>query len=353
MAVRTTFTTAFGSIEIGEGLPTHLIAEIGLNHNGSRDLAMEMIYQAALSGATFVKFQKRSPEDLATAAFLDAPFEKCPAMGRTQREVRNRLELSLQDYVGLREYAESLGLVFCASAFDLPSLDFLIEAGVSVIKIASHSITNGPLLEKLAATTLPVICSFGGTTEAERDRAFDILKGNPLVILHCVSSYPTSDTLVKLDTIPYLAKRYGVPVGFSSHEEGIDFSVASSVLGAAMIERHFTLNRAMVGLDQSISLLPGEFSEMAEKVRRLQKGRGVSTGLMEEEKGAKYNYHVAVCSLGTIPAGTLITEEMLVCKQPLKDPALYFTGMEVEAVVGKKALVDIPADTGIERSALG
>jgi len=162
MSIRVKFPTSRGEIEIGEGLPTYLISEIGLNHNGSEDLAREMIYQSALSGATFVKFQKRSPSDLAISDFLDAPFEKCPSLGSTQREVREKLELSLEGYIRLKEYAESLGLVFFASAFDLPSLDFLFEAGVEIIKIASHSATNAPLLEELARRKTPVIISLGG-----------------------------------------------------------------------------------------------------------------------------------------------------------------------------------------------
>ena len=353
MAPVTVFPTPRGTLEIGADLPPHLVAEIGLNHNGSPELARELVRQAALSGATFVKFQKRSPADLAVAAFLDAPFAKCPALGRTQREVRERLELSLDDYVSLRRYAESLGLVFCASAFDLPSLEFLVAAGVGVVKVASHSVTNGPLLRAMAATGLPLICSLGGASEAERDAAVAILRRNPLVLLHCVSSYPTPDALVQLDTIPYLATRYGLPVGFSSHEEGIDFSVAATVLGAAMIERHLTLDRAMVGLDHGISLTPAEFAAMARAVRRLHKGRGVSTGLLDEERPAKYAYHVTVCSRDPIARGATITAGMIACKQPLGDSVRFFTGLEEDRVVGRTALADIPADTPIAREVVG
>ena len=353
MASTTVFPTPFGAMEIGSDLPPCLIAEIGLNHNGSPELARELIHQAACSGASFVKFQKRSPRDLAVAAFLDAPFPKCPTLGRTQREVRGRLELSLDDYVSLRRYAESLGLIFCASAFDLPSVEFLLAAGVAVLKIASHSVTNRPLLQRVAATGLPVICSLGGTTEAERDGAFALLRRNPLVLLHCVSSYPTPDALMMLDTIPYLQARYGVPVGLSSHEEGIEFSAAATLLGAAMIERHLTLNRAMVGLDHGISLTPGEFARLGAMARRLHKGRGVSTGLLDAEHGAKYAYHVAVCARQAIAKGTTITAEMLVCKQPLGDPAVFFTGLEEELLLGRQALTDLPADTPIPRATVG
>ena len=352
MMIRTTFPTPFGYTEIGEGLPPHLIAEIGLNHNGSFDLAKELIHQAAEAGAGFVKFQKRSPVDLAMASFLDAPFEKRPALGKTQREVRDRLELSLEEYISLREYAESLGLILFASAFDIPSLEFLRQAGVSIIKVASHSITHGPLLEKIAEYEMPVICSFGGTTENERDQAFEILNGNPLVILHCVSAYPTPDNLIKLDTIKYLKERYGVPIGFSSHEEGIDYSVAAAILGASMIERHFTLHRSMIGLDHSISLTPDEFMEMAEKIKRLLKGRGISQGLMPEEELAKYNYHVAVCASKFIASGQAITAKMITCKQPLHDPEKFFSGLEYNSVIGKTALTDIQEDAPIERTNL-
>jgi sialic acid synthase SpsE len=350
--LRTALPSATGFIEVGDGLPTHLIAEIGLNHNGSEELAREMIHAAALSGATFVKLQKRSPADLATAAFLDAPFEKCPALGSSQREVRQRLELPLDMYRRLREYAEGLGLVFFASAFDLPSLQFLLDAGVRIIKLASHSLTNGPLLQALARDRLPVIASLGGSTPDEQRHAVGLLADNPLVLLHCVSAYPTPDHMATLDTIAALRERFQRPVGFSSHEVGIDISVAASVLGACVIERHFTLNRAMIGLDQGISLEPAEFAELALRMRRLRAARGVSAGLHESEKAAKHAYHVAVCSDRSLPAGTKITREMLVCKQPLIDPTRYFTGLELESVIGRRTRTALAGDTAISRESL-
>lgn len=349
MECRTVFPTGLGEIELGDGLPTHLIAEIGLNHNGSLELARDMIYQAALNGATFVKFQKRSPADLATAEFLDAPFPKCPAFGRTQRQVRERLELSLEDYKELRFYAESLGLVFCCTAFDLPSLDFLLEIGTPVLKVASHSVTNGPLLKKIAETGLPVICSLGGAGEKEWDQVVEIFSNNPLVLLHCVSAYPCPDHLALLDTIPYLRERYKVPVGFSSHEEGIDISVASSLLGACLIERHFTLDRSMLGLDQGISLEPEEFGEMARRVRRMGKCRGVKTGYLPDEAAAKNNYHSGLYLTRDLAAGAVIAEGDLVARQPLQDPEAYFTGLEFDQLVGKKLKAPVKAGGQLSR----
>lgn len=352
MQLRTRFTTPFGALDIGDGLPTHLIAEIGLNHNGSEELAHEMIRSAALSGATFVKLQKRFPASSATAKFLDAPFEKCPALGTTQREVRERLELVFDAYVRLKMYAEGLGMIFFASAFDIPSLEFLQRVGVSIIKVASHSITNRPLLKELGRLKIPVIASFGGTTDREQDTAYELLSGNPLVLLHCVSAYPTPDQAVALDTIGLLRERYRVPVGFSSHEVGIDISIAASLLGACLIERHFTLSRAMIGLDQAISLEPEEFADMASKMRRLRACRGQAPSLQEVEKQAKYAYHVAVCAKREISAGTTLSEEMLVCKQPLTDPERFFTGLEHDLVVGSVARTNLRSDEAIPRDAV-
>jgi len=352
MKLRTILPTHSGAIAVGDGLPAYLIAEIGLNHNGSEELAKEMIHAAAIAGATFVKFQKRFPESLADSTFLDAEFEKAPAFGMTQRQVRHALELDLGSYQRLKKYAESLGLIFFATAFDLQSLDFLLEAGVSIIKIASHSVTNGPLLKKIADQKLPVICSLGASTLKEKDYAFDLLQHNPLVLLHCVSAYPTPDHMAFLDTIAYYKERYQRPVGFSSHEVGIDISMASVAMGACMIERHFTIDRSMIGLDQGISLEPSEFGELARKVRRMIAVRGVINEPNSDELMTKNKYHVSVHTAKTLTAGTVITADMICCKQPLGDAAHYFTGTQVDEVIGKKLTSDLEADVAIPRELL-
>lgn len=344
---------SIGNIDIGDGLPCHLIAEIGLNHNGSIDLAKQMIDAAVLSGSSIVKFQKRSPAALATADFLDAPFPKCPSFGRTQRDVREKLELNLEEYAELKAYAESRGQIFCSSVFDLESLDFLQKVNVDLFKIASHSLTNAPLLEAIAETGKPVMLSLGGTTWEERDKAIDILKGSPLMLFHCVSAYPTPDGQVKLDTIQIIKDHYGLPVGFSGHEAGTALSFAAAALGACAIERHFTLNRAMVGLDHTISLLPDEFAHLAMDLKRLHQARGIAEPLQPDEFAARNNYHVSVCSAKELKKGNTVTEADIVCKQPLINSEDYFTGMESSAVIGRKLLSDIPADTPIPRKYIG
>ena len=339
-----------GHVDVGGGLPCHLIAEIGLNHNGSLDLARQMIEQAAMSGATMVKFQKRCPEQLATAEMLDAPFPKCPLFGRTQREVRERLELTADQLAELKAYAEGFGLLFFMSVFDLDSLGVAMEIDVPALKIASHSMTNGPLLEAAAATGRPIMASLGGVGWEEADKAVEILRAAPLALFHCVSAYPTPDSLVKLDTIQAIRERYGLTVGFSGHEAGITLSMAAATLGAAMIERHFTLDRAMVGLDHGISLEPHEFSELALGLRRIAAARGIAEVIDSAEGPARTNYHVAVRAARPIKAGDTISRDDLHCKQPLEDWEKNFTGLEIDQVVGKKARRDFAYDDAVARA---
>ena len=346
------FKTSNGSIAIGDNLQSHFIAEIGLNHNGSLELARGLVLEAAKSGATVVKFQKRFPERLAIGEFLDAPFLKCPLFGSTQREVRERLELNLEEYKDLETYTNNLGLVFCASVFDVEALRFLQNLSNPIVKVASHSITNGPLLRAIADTGLPVVCSVGGAEESEIDIAYGILKSNPLVLLHCVSSYPTPDDLVKLDTINYLKEKYRVPVGFSSHEQGIDVSIAAAVLGACMVERHFTYDRAMVGLDHGISLTPSEFADMVIRTRRLEKVRGTKKELFPAELAARNNYHVGLYSTRSIKKGDRFRRDDIECFQPLNSSTEFFTGLEIDTIVGMTASEDISAGHQIARSSV-
>jgi len=341
---------SMGHLDIGDGLPAVLIAEIGLNHNGSATLAHEHIDAAAKAGANMVKFQKRTPEALATAGFLDAPFHKCPQFGRTQRQVRERLELPLETMMELKAHAEDLGLVFTTSVFDLPSVRFAMKLGVDVLKVASHSITNGPLLRQLAAQGLPLIVSVGGAAPEEIDGALEILSPVPVALMHCVSSYPTPENLVYLDTISDLFRRYGKHVGFSGHEDGIEACVAAVTLGAKLVERHFTLSRTMVGLDHRVSLEPAEFSEMSRMIRRIERMRGVKPGILPQEYAARLNYHVAVCAGVDLEADTVLSDEMLVTRQPLEDPRVFFTGLELDQLVGKRLTQSVSAGTRVLRS---
>ncbi len=340
------------NIQVGDGHPCSLVAEIGLNHNGEVATAHELIEAAAKSGANLVKFQKRSPADLATEAFLDAPFAKCPQLGQTQREVRTRLELSLGEFKDLRSHSEELGLTFSISVFDLPSLETALELDVEILKLASHSITNSRLLREAASTGIPLVVSMGAASWQERDKAFEMLEKSPLVLLHCISSYPCPDEVIKLDTMTELSQRYGQLVGYSGHETGTDISLAASVLGACMVERHFTLDRSMVGLDHALSLEPDEFADLERRIRRLERARGITDGIAEEEMAARQNYHVAVCASRLIQPGEIILASDLVCKQPLGEPGFSFSGLELDHVIGKRPLQTLSPDEPIPRTAI-
>ena len=337
---------------VGDGRPCSLVAEIGLNHNGNAATAHELVEAAAKAGANLVKFQKRSPADLATEAFLDAPFPKCPQLGQTQREVRTRLELSLDEFRELRSHSDELGLTFSISVFDLPSLETALELEVEMLKLASHSITNSRLLQEAASTGIPLVVSMGAASWEERDKAFEMLEKSPLVLLHCISSYPCPDEIIKLDTMTELRQRYGQLVGYSGHETGTDVSLAASVLGACMVERHFTLDRSMVGLDHALSLEPGEFADLERRIRRLEKARGITAGIAEEEMAARQNYHVAICASRLIQPGEVILASDLVCKQPLGEPGLSFSGLELDHVIGKRPLTALGPDQPIPRTAI-
>ena len=333
-----------GNVEIGDGLPPLLIAEIGLNHNGSVQLAREMIDAAVQSGAHVVKFQKRTPDALATAAFLDAPFQKCPLFGRTQREVRNRLEFTESQLSDLKAYAAEKNVMFSMSVFDVPSLEIALGLDLDFIKVASHSVTNQPLLKAVAKTNKPVFFSMGASTWAERDAAFNCLKENPLVVLHCVSAYPCPDRLLKLNTIEKIRQRYDCVVGYSGHEVGILPSIIAASMGASVIERHFTLNRSMVGLDHKLSLLPHEFAEMADNISRVPNLMGEVDGIMSEELPSRTSYHVAVCTTRKLPKGHVMTADDVCCKQPLGEPLKYYTGQQMHEVLGKTILQPIDSD---------
>lgn len=341
-----------GQVEVGDALPAHLVSEIGLNHNGSMELARESIYESAKAGATFVKFQKRTPSDLATPEFLDAPFPKAPLFGRTQREVRERLELDANQLGDLKAYAETFNMVFFFSVFDHTSLALAVDMEIPIIKIASHSITNGPLLEASVASGIPIMASLGGSTTAEADRAVDILKETQLILMHCTSAYPTPDALVRLGTIQYLKDRYGLPVGYSGHESGTTLSLGAAFQGACIIERHFTLARSMPGLDHGISLEPREFASLAQELRRVHNSKGIAVDLVSEELAARNNYHVGVRTTVALGAGDVISEANLVLKQPLTDSGEFFTGLEVADVVGKKVSAPVTAGALIPRALL-
>lgn len=323
--------------------PCYVIAEAGLNHNGSLAIAKKLIDVAAIAGVDAVKFQKRTVDKLAIGRVLDAQDDRFPAFGNTYREIREHLEFTLEQYRELKLYAESKGLDFIVTAFDIDAVDFLEELGIGAYKLASHSLTNLDLLDYLARLRKPTILSTGMTDLDEIDRAVEIFRrhGAPLSLMHCVSAYPTPLAECNLAMMDVLKDRYGLTVGYSGHELGYLPTVVAVAMGAQLVERHYTLDKAMVGFDHKMSLAPDELIAMVRDIRDVAKIQGTGQKeISETEWITRRKYHVSMASAEAIPSGTVLTESMVTWRNP-------GTGIPTKMahqVLGKRAKQTIPAD---------
>ena len=265
---------AIGSHHVGVGEPVYVIAEIGLNHNGDVDLAMQLIDVAADAGAQAVKFQKRTPE-ISTPDHMKDTLRDTPWGRMTYLEYRYRVEMSREQYVEIGDYATLRGLDWFASPWDVPSVEFLEDLNVVAHKVASASVTDLTLISRLAETGKPVILSTGMSTLAQVDAAVDVLGTGNLIVLHATSTYPLPAHEANVRMVPTLSALYpGVPIGYSGHEDGLQISLAAVALGAVVVERHITLDRGMWGSDQSASLEPGPFAELVRDIRILELALG-------------------------------------------------------------------------------
>ena len=337
-----------GNKLVGEGQPVFFIAEIGNNHNGDYFLAKRSIEEAVKVGADAVKLQKRFIDEVFTKEMQDQPQLKDQIYGKTYGEYRKNLELNEEEFIKLKNLSHELGVVFFATPFDKKSVDFLEKIGVEVYKIASFDTTNIPLLEYVAQKGKPVILSVGMATAEETDLAVEtILKYNSqLVIMHCVSVYPTPDDKLNLGTIGWMRDRYSpLPVGYSGHEKDILPTLTAVALGVKCVERHFTLDKKLPGPDHaSVSLQPEEFNAMIEDSRRIEKFGGKKEKmLLEEEQRARNKHSKSIVARQFIPAGTKIALDMLVCKSPGHGLKPYM----IEKIVGLEVKLDIPEDTVI------
>jgi N-acetylneuraminate synthase len=262
-----------GPRKVGPGQPCYIVAEIGINHNGDVELAKKLIDAAAQAGCDAVKFQKRTPE-LAVpkdqwAKERDTPWGRMPYI-----DYKRRIEFGEAEYRDIDAHCRKASLPWFASPWDEPSVDFLERFGVPCHKIASASLTDGPLLDRIAATGKPIILSTGMSTMEEIDAAVRRLPKERLVILHSTSTYPAKNEELNLRCIAMLRERYAVPVGYSGHEVGLQASLAAVTLGACMLERHITMDRAMWGTDQAASVEPGGFQRLVRDVRIIEGAMG-------------------------------------------------------------------------------
>jgi sialic acid synthase SpsE len=321
----------------------YVVAEAGLNHNGSIDIAKALIDVAVTAGADAVKFQKRTVDKLAVKEALDAEDNRFPEFGKTYRQIREHHEFNIDQYRELKSYAENKNIDFFVTAFDPDAVDFLEELGVDAYKLASHSATNLKLLEYLAAVKKPTILSTGMADLDELDSAVIIFRKHnaPLILLHCVSSYPTPLNECNLSMMDVLKKRYDLPVGYSGHELGYLPSVAAVAMGAQLIERHYTLDKTMPGFDHKMSLEPDELIAMVRDIRNLNAIRGSGIKEVSETEWITRNkYHVSMASAGKIKSGTRLTDSMV----SYRNPGTGIPAKLSATILGKVAVKDIPAD---------
>lgn len=305
---------------IDDSTDCYVIAEIGHNHQGSLDKARELFQRAHECGVDAVKLQKRDNRSLYTAAMYNKPYENENSFGSTYGEHREFLEFGAAEYQELKRYARELGIAFFATAFDMPSADFLAELDMPAYKLASGDLKNIPLLKYVAQLQKPMIVSTGGGTMEDVQRAYDaIMPINPrLCLLQCTMTYPTLTEEMNLRVITTLRERFPqVVIGLSDHYNGIAMAPVAYMLGARVIEKHFTLNHTWKGTDHALSLEPIGMQKMIRDLKRtrIALGDGVKQ-VYPSEQGAVQKMGKKLVAARELAAGTVLTEKDIATKSP-------------------------------------
>lgn len=325
---------------------TFIIAEIGCNHNGDFRLAEKMIDEAAFAGVDAVKFQIFNAKELISKYAEKADYQKeTTGMDETQLEMTEKLELEHDNYIKLKRIAEQKGLKVFATPFDLQSIDFLADIGQTLWKIPSGEITNLPYLEKINNLQIKdkqIILSTGMATISEIKECLNVLKDcKNITLLHCNTEYPTPDEDVNLYAIEDLRRKFPqFHIGFSDHSIGTTAAIGAAVLGVSMIEKHFTLDKNMVGPDHKASATPEELRELCAEVRRIETMKGDKKIVTNSEEKNKKIARKSIVAKSFIKKGTSLTEDNITCKRPGNgiSPMMWYD------VLGRKAEQDFCED---------
>jgi N-acetylneuraminate synthase len=266
-------TREIGGRAVGPGKPVYVIAEIGINHNGDLEIAKQLIDVAVVAGCDAVKFQKRTPELCVPVEQRDL-MRETPWGVMTYLEYRERIEFGIEQYEEIDRYCSQKGIAWFTSCWDPLSVDFVEAFDPVCYKVASASLTDRELLDRLVATGRPLIVSTGMSTMDEIRRGVEILPRDLLLIAHSTSTYPCKPDELNLRMIDTLRREFGCPVGYSGHEVGLQTTVAAVVLGACFVERHITLDRAMWGSDQAASIEPGGLIRLVRDIRVIEAAIG-------------------------------------------------------------------------------
>lgn len=268
-----TRTITIGNHLVGDGQPVYIIAEIGINHNGELAIVKRLIDVAAMAGCDAVKFQKRTPEKAVPPEYRDV-MRETPWGIISYLEYRRRVEFGFDEYTEIDRYCKEKGIEWFASCWDEDSVDFIEQFAPPCYKIASASLTDISLLEHIRSKGRPVILSTGMSTFEEIEQAVSVLGLERLAIAHSTSTYPCSPAELNLRMIQTLRARFDCPVGYSGHEVGLQTTLAAVTLGAAFVERHITLDRAMWGSDQAASVEPGGMIRLVRDIRVIEQALG-------------------------------------------------------------------------------
>jgi len=255
-----------GNRQVGEDHPVYVVAEVGINHNGDLDAAKQLIDAAVAAGVDAVKFQKRTPE-LCVPEDQRDKMRQTPWGYITYMEYRQRVEFGEEEYREIDEYCKEKGIVWFVSVWDKPSIDFIEDFNPICYKVPSASLTDHPLLQHLRAKGRPVILSTGMSTMEQIHESVQLIGTDDLLITHATSTYPCEPEELNLRMVRTLLDKYPCPIGYSGHEVGLVPSVAAVTLGACLVERHITLDRAMWGSDQAASVEPGGFRRLVKYIR--------------------------------------------------------------------------------------
>lgn len=316
-----TKTFKIGSREIGEGRPCFIIAEAGVNHNGDRKLALEMIAAAREAGVDAVKFQSFKADELVTARADKAAYQAVnTGQPGSQLEMLKAFELSWEDHLVYKEASEKAGLIFISTPFESRSLALLVKLKISALKLSSTDTTNLPYIQECASTGIPLIISTGMATMSEVRDAQTVLEkyaAGRYAILHCTTNYPALPEEINLKAMVSMGETLHCPVGYSDHTAGLGASPYAVALGACIIEKHFTMDRDLPGPDHKASLLPGELKQLVSEIRTVEKmlGDGIKKPTASEKRMIPMVRKSIVAAV-PIAAGTRLEAQHLAAKRP-------------------------------------
>lgn len=333
----------------GNMMGVYIIAEAGVNHNGSVELAKKLCLEAKKAGADAVKFQTWITEKIITKTVKQADYQsENTGSEKSQFDMLKELELSYDDFREIKSYCDEIGICFASTADEPESLDFLVELGIPFIKIGSGDIGNLPFLRYIGSKNLPVILSTGMSTLADVEESLKALRqggAEDISLLHCTTSYPCPYDKVNLNAMDTLRSAFGVEVGYSDHTMGIEVPIAAAARNATIIEKHFTLDRSMEGPDHLASTEPNDFKKMVDSIRNIEKALGSGNKQpTDEEIEISQVVLKRIVARRFIPKGKIIDEEDLIVKRNDEGISVKYWDL----VLGTTATKNYEIDEAIE-----